>query len=408
MSRRLVARTACLIALSLAIASPVLAQLQGARIVGTIYDPQRAGIPGATVTVTNVATNVARTASTDREGNYVVTPLDPGMYKVTAAVSGFQTTVREGVELTVGQAARVELTLAHQLARHGSAGHDPGAAPQHGVRHAQPGDHQRADRRPAAERPELSRARPVDAGCGAAGAERQLAAGAPGDRQRQHHGRRQRPADALPARRRRHHRRAPGRDLDPDVGRRAAGVQRAAERLLRGVPRRRRHVQRRHQVGHQSGSRQRLRVPAQRRVRREELLRADQGEARAQPVRRHVRRPGRDSRPASTAAARTFFFASYEGQRRKSGAVDVAIVPSPAQRQGNFQGLAPIYDPLTTAGTHAHAVCRQRHPAGPDRAGRAVLPAVHPAAERPEQHLGQQPDRRVQPGPVHRCAWITN
>ena len=42
---------------------------------------------------------------------------------------------------------------------------------------------------------------------------------------------------------------------------------------------------------------------------------------------------------------RTFFFASYEGQRRKSGAVDVAIVPSPAQRQGNFQGLAPIYDP---------------------------------------------------------------
>ena len=48
---------------------------------------------------------------------------------------------------------------------------------------------------------------------------------------------------------------------------------------------------------------------------------------------------------------RTFFFASYEGQRRKSGAVDVAIVPSPAQRQGNFQGLAPIYDPLTTSGT---------------------------------------------------------
>ena len=109
MSRRLVARTACLIALSLAIASPAIAQLQGARIVGTIFDPQHAGIPGATVTVTNIATNVARTVATDREGNYVVTPLDPGTYKVTAAISGFQTTVREGVELTVGQAARVEL-----------------------------------------------------------------------------------------------------------------------------------------------------------------------------------------------------------------------------------------------------------------------------------------------------------
>ena len=63
MSRRLVARLACLIALSLALASPVLAQLQGARIVGTIYDPQRAGIPNVTVTVTNVATNVVRTAA---------------------------------------------------------------------------------------------------------------------------------------------------------------------------------------------------------------------------------------------------------------------------------------------------------------------------------------------------------
>ena len=83
MSRRLVALSACLIALSLALASPVLAQLQGARIVGTIYDPQHAGIPGVTVTVTNVATNVARTAATDREGNYVVTPLDPGIYRVT-------------------------------------------------------------------------------------------------------------------------------------------------------------------------------------------------------------------------------------------------------------------------------------------------------------------------------------
>jgi len=112
MSRRLVARSACLIALWLALASPVRAQLQGARIVGTIYDPQRAGIPNVTVTVTNVATNVVRTASTDREGNYAVTPLDPGVYKVTAEVTGFQTTVRENVELTVGQAARVELTLA--------------------------------------------------------------------------------------------------------------------------------------------------------------------------------------------------------------------------------------------------------------------------------------------------------
>ena len=62
---------------------------------GTVYDPQKAGIPGATVTVTNLATNIARTAVTDSEGNYVVTPLDPGTYSVSAEVPGFQKTVRE-------------------------------------------------------------------------------------------------------------------------------------------------------------------------------------------------------------------------------------------------------------------------------------------------------------------------
>src|SRR5688500_19234721 len=92
-------------------AGTAFAQLQSGRIVGTVFDSQRAGIPGATVTVTNLATNIARTVVTDSEGNYVITPLDPGNYRVSAEMPGFQTTVREGLELTVGQSARVELTL---------------------------------------------------------------------------------------------------------------------------------------------------------------------------------------------------------------------------------------------------------------------------------------------------------
>ncbi len=89
----------------------IYAQLQAGRILGTIFDPQKAGIPGATVTVTNLATNIARTAVTDSEGNYVITPLDPGTYSVSAEVPGFQKAVREGLVLTVGQSARVELSL---------------------------------------------------------------------------------------------------------------------------------------------------------------------------------------------------------------------------------------------------------------------------------------------------------
>ncbi len=107
----LLARAAVLTALFVLAGTAAFAQLQSGRIVGTVFDPQRAGIPGATVTVMNLATNIARTAQTDAEGNYVITPLDPGNYRVTAEISGFQTAVREGLSLTVGQAARVELTL---------------------------------------------------------------------------------------------------------------------------------------------------------------------------------------------------------------------------------------------------------------------------------------------------------
>ena len=53
----------------------------------------------------SIATNIARTVITDSEGNYAVTPLDPGNYRVSAEIPGFQTTVREGLDLTVGQAA---------------------------------------------------------------------------------------------------------------------------------------------------------------------------------------------------------------------------------------------------------------------------------------------------------------
>src|SRR5947208_7596796 len=92
------------------------AQVQAGRMVGTIYDPQRANVAGATVTVTDVATNLSKRVTTDGAGDYVVTPLDPGTYTLTATAPGFQTTVRGGIELTVGLAARVDLELQIGLA----------------------------------------------------------------------------------------------------------------------------------------------------------------------------------------------------------------------------------------------------------------------------------------------------
>jgi len=91
--------------------APLSAQLQTGRLLGMVLDEQHAAVPGATVAVTNLATNISRTVTTDGEGNYVVTPLEPGVYRISASLQGFQTTVRDRVELTVGQSARVELTL---------------------------------------------------------------------------------------------------------------------------------------------------------------------------------------------------------------------------------------------------------------------------------------------------------
>jgi len=87
------------------------AQVQSGRIVGTIYDPTHAAVPSAAITVTNAATNIARRVVADSSGDYVVTPVEPGTYSVSATASGFQSTIRSNVEVTVGLAARVDLEL---------------------------------------------------------------------------------------------------------------------------------------------------------------------------------------------------------------------------------------------------------------------------------------------------------
>jgi hypothetical protein len=83
-----------IVACLLAGGSTLVAQLQDGRIEGVVSDPTHAVVAGATVTVTNTGTNITETVKTDSSGNYVVTPLDPGSYTVSAAASGFETTVR--------------------------------------------------------------------------------------------------------------------------------------------------------------------------------------------------------------------------------------------------------------------------------------------------------------------------
>src|SRR6266852_1395034 len=94
----------------LALSFPGFAQTVG-QVTGLVTDPSGSIIVGATVTITNSQTNVARTTTTNSAGNYTFPALQPGVYKVKAEMQGFRGEVREGVELQVEQIARIDFHL---------------------------------------------------------------------------------------------------------------------------------------------------------------------------------------------------------------------------------------------------------------------------------------------------------
>jgi Carboxypeptidase regulatory-like domain len=93
-----------LIALSLG-ALPALAQARSssADLTGTVSDPSKSPVPGATVVATNIATGLARNGVTDSNGVYRIPLLPPGEYEVKIQINGFNTQIKKGITLTVGQ-----------------------------------------------------------------------------------------------------------------------------------------------------------------------------------------------------------------------------------------------------------------------------------------------------------------
>ena len=88
-----------------------LAQLDTGTISGTVTDQSGGAVPGATVTIRNVETGVARNLTTNATGRYEAAALPVGNYEVRASLTGFQTLVRSGINLTVGRNAVVNMAL---------------------------------------------------------------------------------------------------------------------------------------------------------------------------------------------------------------------------------------------------------------------------------------------------------
>jgi hypothetical protein len=101
-----------LAALSLLASVPAAAQVQTGSILVRATDPQGAVVPGATVTITSsVLVAGSMSGVTDAAGVYRFPSLVPGTYNVRIELSGFQTIVREGIAVLVGQTTPLEASM---------------------------------------------------------------------------------------------------------------------------------------------------------------------------------------------------------------------------------------------------------------------------------------------------------
>ncbi|MGH9385701.1 MAG: carboxypeptidase regulatory-like domain-containing protein [Vicinamibacterales bacterium] len=85
-----------------------LAQIEQARINGTVIDSQGAVLPGATVTARSAALIGAQTTITEADGRFRFPALPGGIYDITFELAGFQTLKREGIVLRLGQTLTVD------------------------------------------------------------------------------------------------------------------------------------------------------------------------------------------------------------------------------------------------------------------------------------------------------------
>ena len=80
-------------------------------IAGIVRDSSGAVVPGASVQVKNVQTGASRTLTTDSEGHYEASFLQPGMYEVILGGGTFAKVDQKNVSVTVGDTRTVDATL---------------------------------------------------------------------------------------------------------------------------------------------------------------------------------------------------------------------------------------------------------------------------------------------------------
>ena len=91
--------------------SPLVAQERYGGLTGIVTDSTKAVVPGATVTITNKTTGVARTVVTGTDGSYRLQDLEPGRYSVAIELQGFEKVVNDDVIVLLGRVFDVSAEL---------------------------------------------------------------------------------------------------------------------------------------------------------------------------------------------------------------------------------------------------------------------------------------------------------
>jgi len=82
-----------------------------AAVTGLVTDPNGRSVPGVTVLITNLSTNVVSRTVTNDQGIYRLPSLQPGIYRMTLDKDGFKSIVKSGVELHVQDVASINFEL---------------------------------------------------------------------------------------------------------------------------------------------------------------------------------------------------------------------------------------------------------------------------------------------------------
>src|SRR5215831_10704534 len=103
-SKTLITGAVTLLVITLMLTPSLLAQsLVSGDLTGTVTDPSGAVVPGATVTLKSDSTGATRTTTSNSNGSYRFSLLQPGNYTVTAEASGFSK-AQSTASIAAGQA----------------------------------------------------------------------------------------------------------------------------------------------------------------------------------------------------------------------------------------------------------------------------------------------------------------